>query len=605
MVWFSNEIVTSEMIFKNYFLTLQNKNLEDGESFSLGASTSIPTEKAIQVTISDILSPYFQEHGLVARCLEFALKLEHIMEFTVIRVLGTLFSLLNKAVRVVIDYNANHTDFPLTHEQVEQFMKKTLVICIVWSFAGDSKLENRTLLGDFIRSSTSIDMPLDGGSLIDFDVNLVSGEWHSWQSKVPTIDIETYQVTSADIVIPVRIFTTVSFKLNLFLQTLDTLRHEEVLYSWLSEHKPLILCGPPGSGKTMTLFAALRKLPQMVIAGLNFSSATSPELILKTIDQYCEYKKTPSGVVLSPKALGSWLVLFCDEINLPAKDKYGTQRVISFMRQLIEYNGFWRTSDKVWVKLERIQFVGACNPPTDPGRVPLSSRFLRHAPLIMVDYPGDVSLMQIYNTFSRATLKLTPNLRGYSESLTRAMVEVYSASQNHFTPDVQAHYIYSPRELTRWIRGIYEIVKACESLTLEELIRIWAHEGLRLFRDRLVNDEERTWTDQCIDNVAMKQFPKNGANVALERPILFSNWISKTYSPVDSDNLREFVKARLKVFYEEEMDVPLVLFNDVLEHVLRIDRVFRQPQGHMLLIGISGSGKVGICSSFFSYNHGM
>jgi dynein heavy chain 1, cytosolic len=38
--------------------------------------------------------------------------------------------------------------------------------------------------------------------------------------------------------------------------------------------------------------------------------------------------------------------------------------------------------------------------------------------------------------------------------------------------------------------------------------------------------------------------------------------------------------------------VPLVLFNDVLDHVLRIDRVFRQVQGHLLLIGVSGSGKV-------------
>jgi hypothetical protein len=32
------------------------------------------------------------------------------------------------------------------------------------------------------------------------------------------------------------------------------------------------------------------------------------------------------------------------------------------------------------------------------------------------------------------------------------------------------------------------------------------------------------------------------------------------------------------VFYEEELDVPLVLFDEVLEHILRIDRVFRQPQ---------------------------
>ena len=59
------------------------------------------------------------------------------------------------------------------------------------------------------------------------------------------------------------------------------------------------------------------------VVGLNFSSATTPELLLKTFDHYCEYKRTPNGVVMAPVQLGKWLVLFCDEINLPDQDKYG------------------------------------------------------------------------------------------------------------------------------------------------------------------------------------------------------------------------------------------------------------------------------------------
>lgn len=54
--------------------------------------------------------------------------------------------------------------------------------------------------------------------------------------------------------------------------------------------------------------------------------------------------------------------------------KTGTQRVISFLRQIVEHGGFYRSSDQAWVNLERIQFVGACNPPTDPGRKPLTHR---------------------------------------------------------------------------------------------------------------------------------------------------------------------------------------------------------------------------------------
>lgn len=77
----------------------------------------------------------------------------------------------------------------------------------------------------------------------------IGGEWQSWQGKVPQIEVETHKVASPDVVVP----------------TLDTVRHEALLYTWLAEHKPLVLCGPPGSGKTMTLFSALRALPDMEV----------------------------------------------------------------------------------------------------------------------------------------------------------------------------------------------------------------------------------------------------------------------------------------------------------------------------------------------------
>lgn len=38
-------------------------------------------------------------------------------------------------------------------------------------------------------------------------------------------------------------------------------------------------------------------------------------------------------------------------------------------------------------------------------------------------------------------------------------------------------------------------------------MRLWAHEALRLFQDRLVEDSERQWTEENIDNFAMRFFP--------------------------------------------------------------------------------------------------
>lgn len=590
MVWFSEDTVTPDMIVNHYLESLRSVPFEDLDEDSVGSGQNPAKTLAVQSQVADLLTVYLTSEDFALQALQKAQDHQHIMEFTIARVLTTLFSLLNKAARDVIEYNGQHADFPLEPEQVEGFVSKKLLLAMVWAFTGDCPLNDRKAFGDTICALANFGSPpLDGtSSLIDFDVTLPRGEWESWQKQVPSIEVNTHSIIQTDVVIP----------------TLDTVRHEDVLYSWLAEHKPLLLCGPPGSGKTMTLFSALRKLPNMEVVGLNFSSATTPDLLVKTFEQYCEYKKTLNGVMLSPTQIGRWLVVFCDEINLPAPDKYGTQRAISFLRQLVEHNGFWRTSDKSWVTLDRIQFVGACNPPTDAGRTPLGARFLRHAPLIMVDYPGELSLNQIYGTFNSAVLKIVPSLRGYAEALTHAMVKFYLESQQRFTAKIQPHYVYSPRELTRWVRGVYEAIKPLESLSIEGLIRIWAHEALRLFSDRLVDEAERKWTDDAVRRIALQFFPTIEEEKALGGPILYSNWLSKNYVPVDRNQLRDFVKARLKTFCEEEVDVPLILFDDVLEHVLRIDRVFRQPQGHLILIGVSGSGKTTL-SRFVAWMNGL
>ena len=56
-------------------------------------------------------------------------------------------------------------------------------------------------------------------------------------------------------------------------------------------------------------------------------------------------------------------------------------------------------------------------------------RFLRHVPVVYVDYPGQTSLTQIHLTFNRAMLRLVPSLKPYAQPLTAAMVELYLMSQ--------------------------------------------------------------------------------------------------------------------------------------------------------------------------------
>jgi len=75
-------------------------------------------------------------------------------------------------------------------------------------------------------------------------------------------------------------------------------------------------------------------------------------------------------------------------------------------------NGYSCATDMSRVELERIQFVGALLRTLVVS--PSHTAFLPHAPLIMADYPGEVSPLQIYGTYARGLLKVIPNLKAFS-----------------------------------------------------------------------------------------------------------------------------------------------------------------------------------------------
>lgn len=574
MVWFSDEAVTSEMALQHVLRTL-------GKYDIVGDTSGEEKVPAAQSLFIEAITPWILSErttSLVIDALDFALREKHVMITTREHLLRSFGALLLQGIRCVVEYDENHPDFPISGEHMDKFAKRWLLHSLMWSFCGSSSWDIRMKFSAMLIRTSGVVLPgADSRHLFDYRVRVEDGEYELWSDSVPRMEIESHRAAASDVVIT----------------TTDTVRHSDVLGAWLSLRIPLILCGPPGSGKTMSLTSVLQSVQGVVCANLNFSSQTSPELILKTFAQYCAFVRRGKDIFMEPvESFGAhtWLVVFCDEINLPEEDFYGTQRVIMFMRQLVEHGGFWR-GDNVWIKLNRVQFVGACNPPTDAGRVEMSPRFLRHVPVLLVDFPAKDSLMQIYRTFNGGLMKLFPNLKGETDALTEAMVEVYVENQARFRPEMQPQYFYSPRELSRWVRGMYEATVNIDSgLSREELVRIWAHEGLRLFADRLVEESDRQWCSDKINDIARHRFAGVDFDKALVRPIYYSTWLSKDTKQVSRNELKDFLSARLRVFYEEELDVPLVVFDGVLDHVLRIDRVLRQPMGHLLLVGDSGAG---------------
>jgi len=71
--------------------------------------------------------------------------------------------------------------------------------------------------------------------------------------------------------------------------------------------------------------------------------------------------------------------------------------------------------------------------------------------------------------------------------------------ENFLPTPAKTHYVFNMRDISKVFRGVYQANKEfCEGK--EQIIKLWGHEVMRVFHDRLISSEDQTQLKELIND---------------------------------------------------------------------------------------------------------
>ena len=414
---------------------------------------------------------------------------------------------------------------------------------------------------------------------------------------------------------------TISMNLEpqeIIVTTVDTLRYSYFMELYINNQIPSLFVGPTGVGKSAyVLNVLLNKLARdkFMTIEIGFSAQTTCNQAQEIIDGKLDKRRKDH---FGPK-IGMKCVVFVDDLNMPVKEKYGAQPPIEILRQLVGQKGWYDLKDPKhpFRNILDTSLICAMGEPGG-GKSYITPRFWRFFNIIAFSNFDDKTMQKIFKTILGWYLNEKSGFPGeigrMDEKIVNGTLEIYKRFCSEMLPTpTRSHYTFNLRDFSKVIMGIC-MAKKEQVASTDVMIRLWTHEVVRVFGDRLINDDDRFWLLDALKDVVKRCFSSNF-------DVIFSHLDYNSSGKIDSveemrgllwgDILAPFgmtirpyeeLLDRLKVSecvegaleqYNLMSDKPmdLVLFSFAIEHLLRISRILKQPGGNALLVGVGGSGR--------------
>ena len=241
------------------------------------------------------------------------------------------------------------------------------------------------------------------------------------------------------------------------------------------------------------------------------------------VEQQLERRK--KGVMAPPN--GRRLVVFIDDLSMANAEPSGAQPPIELLRQCLGEGGWFEPKGGHFKELQSLSFLAAMQPPAGGGRAPVSPRYLRLYHLIAVPPTPEESLQSIFASLLAVLLKPFDSLLlEMVEPLTEASVRVLSRMQAELLPtQARVHYAFSARDLRRLLKGI-SLASPRKMRKQLQLARLWLHESVRVFGDRLVSDADRSWLSTQLEEAVTTDLKLSYEVLAPPgKPLIFANFL--------------------------------------------------------------------------------